>query len=61
MTDALGEWYFSHSDESGASALEVLSSFRSHDAFEQFVEEERAGGRLHRDDTTLVIAALASE
>lgn len=52
MTDALGRWLLERPDSEGAAELMRLSDQH---AFQEFVDRERASGRMHRDDTTLVI------
>ena len=52
MTDALGQWLLSRE---GNDATEKLFSFETNEAFDQFVIDERAAGRLKRDDTTLLV------
>jgi hypothetical protein len=53
MTDALGHWLLSQRerDHSPISALRKLKTSLD---FARFVEEERAAGRMKRDDTTLI-------
>lgn len=58
MTDALGAWLLRHQEECDPSAFERLRSIRGQQALHDLVEVERAAGRLRRDDTTLIIAAL---
>jgi len=53
MTDALGHWLLSRRDEE-PSPINVLREVRSANAFARFVQEERAAGRMKRDDTTLI-------
>jgi hypothetical protein len=52
LTDALGEWLLSRSDRQ--QALGRLRRIRTQRDFAEFVHTERAGGRMRRDDTTLV-------
>jgi hypothetical protein len=53
VTDALGCWILSqrNNEPSPIARLRALASRR---AFGHFVEEERAAGRMRRDDTTLL-------
>jgi hypothetical protein len=53
MTDALGQWVLTRVDEE-VSPVTVLRELRSLAAFRHFVAEERAAGRMRRDDTTLL-------
>lgn len=53
MTDALGHWLLSHRDRN-PSPISVLRKVRTPKAFARFVQEERAMGRMKRDDTTLI-------
>ena len=53
MTDALGHWVLEHRDEE-PSPIETLRAISSPAAFKRFVREERASGRMRRDDTTLL-------
>jgi len=53
MTDALGHWLLSQRDRD-LSPVSVLRKVRTPGAFARFVQEERAAGRLKRDDTTLI-------
>jgi hypothetical protein len=53
MTDALGHWLLSQRDR-GSSPVSILRKVRSPGAFARFVQEERAAGRMKRDDTTLI-------
>jgi hypothetical protein len=53
MTDALGRWLLSQRDQY-PSPISVLRKVRTPKAFARFVEEERAAGRMRRDDTTLI-------
>jgi hypothetical protein len=53
MTDALGHWVLSQRDR-GSSPISMLRKVRSSTAFARFVQEERAAGRMKRDDTTLI-------
>jgi hypothetical protein len=53
MTDALGHWLLSQRDR-GSSPISILRKLRSANGFARFVQEERAAGRMKRDDTTLV-------
>jgi hypothetical protein len=52
MTDALGRWLLEQSTSERASQLLDI-----HDsaAFADFVQLERNEGRMHRDDSTLVV------
>ena len=53
MTDALGHWLLSQRDRD-SSPISVLRRLRTPGAFARFVREERAAGRMKRDDTTLI-------
>jgi hypothetical protein len=53
MTDALGHWLLSQRDRA-PSPIGVLRKVRTPEAFARFVQEERAAGRMKRDDTTLI-------
>jgi hypothetical protein len=53
MTDALGHWLLSQRDRD-PSPISMLRSVKSPAAFARLVEAERAGGRMKRDDTTLI-------
>lgn len=53
MTDALGHWLLSHRDRD-PSPISLLRKVRTPKAFARFVQEERAMGRMKRDDTTLI-------
>lgn len=53
VTDALGCWILAQRD-SGPSPVARLRAIGSRRAFAGFVEEERAAGRMRRDDTTLL-------
>ena len=53
MTDALGHWLLSQRDR-GSSPINTLRKVRSAGAFARFVQQERAAGRMKRDDTTLI-------
>jgi len=53
MTDALGHWLLSQRDRDRAP-IRVLRKLKTAKAFARFVEEERAAGRMKRDDTTLL-------
>jgi hypothetical protein len=53
MTDALGHWLLSRRDDD-PSPISLLRKLRTADAFARFVIEERAAGRMKRDDTTLI-------
>jgi len=53
MTDALGHWLLSQRD-CDASPISVLRELKTPMAFARFVQEERAAGRMKRDDTTLI-------
>jgi len=55
MTDALGQWLLA-SLEQGLSPVGALREIKTPRAFTHFVEEERASGRMKRDDTTLMIS-----
>jgi hypothetical protein len=53
MTDALGHWLLSQRDRN-SSPVGVLRKVQTPTAFARFVQEERAAGRMKRDDTTLI-------
>jgi len=53
MTDALGHWLLSQRDHN-PSPISVLRKVKTRTAFARFVAEERAAGRMKRDDTTLI-------
>jgi len=53
MTDALGHWLLSQRDR-GRSPIGVLRKLKTAKTFARFVDEERAAGRMKRDDTTLL-------
>jgi hypothetical protein len=53
MTDALGQWLLSQRDR-GRSPINVLRQMTTPKAFARFVQDERAAGRMKRDDTTLI-------
>ena len=53
VTDALGCWILSQRD-SEPSPIARLRAIAKPRAFARFVEEERAAGRMRRDDTTLL-------
>jgi hypothetical protein len=53
MTDALGHWLLSRRDDE-PSPVAVLRKVRTPSAFARFVGDERAAGRMKRDDTTLI-------
>ena len=53
MTDALGHWLLSRRDHD-PPPISLLRKLRTADAFARFVHEERAAGRMKRDDTTLI-------
>ena len=53
MTDALGHWLLSQRDHD-RSPISVLRQVKTPKAFAHFVQEERAAGRMKRDDTTLI-------
>jgi hypothetical protein len=53
MTDALGHWLLSQRDRD-LCPIGVLRRLRTPAAFARFVQEERAAGRMKRDDTTLI-------
>ncbi|HEL3840438.1 TPA: hypothetical protein UMY98_000305 [Stenotrophomonas maltophilia] len=58
MTDALGAWLLSHQERGDASALESLCGIRELHELVELVENERAVGRMRRDDSTLIIASV---
>lgn len=53
MTDALGHWLLSQRDRDQAP-IAVLRNLRTSKVFARFVQDERAAGRMRRDDTTLL-------
>jgi hypothetical protein len=53
MTDALGHWLLSQRDRD-PSPISLLRKVKTPRAFTQFVQAERAAGRMKRDDTTLI-------
>ena len=53
MTDALGHWLLSQRDRD-VCPISALRRLRTPGAFARFVREERAAGRMKRDDTTLI-------
>ena len=53
MTDALGHWLLSQRD-ADPSPISILRKVRTPSAFVRFVRDERAAGRMKRDDTTLI-------
>jgi len=53
MTDALGHWLLSHRDRN-PSPISMLRKLKTPKEFARFVQEERAMGRMKRDDTTLI-------
>jgi hypothetical protein len=53
MTDALGHWLLSRRDDD-PSPVAILRKVRTPRAFASFVKDERAAGRMKRDDTTLI-------
>jgi hypothetical protein len=53
MTDALGHWLLSRRDDD-PSPVSILRKVRTSGAFTRFVKDERAAGRMKRDDTTLI-------
>ena len=53
MTDALGHWVLSQRDNN-RSPITTLRKVRTRGAFARFVQQERAAGRMKRDDTTLL-------
>ena len=53
MTDALGHWLLSQRDRD-PSPISRLREASTPKAFARFVREERAAGRMKRDDTTLI-------
>jgi hypothetical protein len=54
MTDALGQWVLSMR-ESNNSPIARLRDITTPNEFSRFVEQERASGRMKRDDTTLLV------
>jgi len=58
MTDALGRWLLDQPDSGRVCAL---LNIQDEQEFRDFVERERAEGRLRRDDTTLVVIGLSRE
>ena len=53
MTDALGHWLLSHRNDD-PSPISILRKVRTPSEFARFVRDERAAGRMKRDDTTLI-------
>jgi hypothetical protein len=60
VTDALGAWLLSGSDDRSERLRRILS-VTSENALLALVEEERAAGRMRRDDTTLLTLREASD
>lgn len=58
MTDALGAWVLAGPADGHADAAATLLALNSAAAFEHLVEEERAAGRMRRDDTTLLVLRI---
>lgn len=58
MTDALGRWFLERPDP---ARVATLLNIRDEKTFREFVEAERAAGRLRRDDTTLVVIGVSRE
>jgi hypothetical protein len=58
MTDALGRWLL---DQPDSERVYALLNVHDEQAFREFVERERAEGRLKRDDTTLVVIGVSGE
>jgi hypothetical protein len=58
MTDALGRWLL---DQPDTVRVLALLNIRDEQTFREFVESERAAGRLRRDDTTLVVIGVSRE
>jgi hypothetical protein len=58
MTDALGRWLL---DQPNSERVSALLDIREEQGFREFVERERAQGRLRRDDTTLVVIGVGRE
>jgi hypothetical protein len=56
MTDALGRWLLDQRER-----VSVLLDIKDEQDFREFVERERAEGRLKRDDTTLVVIGVDRE
>jgi hypothetical protein len=56
MTDALGRWLLDQRER-----VSVLLDIHDEQGFREFVERERAEGRLKRDDTTLVVIGVGRE
>ena len=56
MTDALAQWVLQQKEE-GNQPIRLLQSIRRARQFENFVNKERASGRMKRDDTTLFVLA----
>jgi hypothetical protein len=52
MTDAIGRWLL---DQPEPSRISTLLEISDSDSFAQFVTRGRSDGRLHRDDTTLIV------
>lgn len=58
MTDALGRWLL---DEPVGERPAQLCRMASSEAFSDFVDAERAAGRMRRDDTTLLVMGYVDE
>ncbi|NVO16812.1 MAG: hypothetical protein HXX10_22535 [Rhodoplanes sp.] len=56
MTDALGAWFLADP----AAAIGRLQAIETEATFAALVTEQRAAGRLHRDDTTVMIVDVGS-
>ena len=52
MTDAIGRWLL---DDPSPDRVSMLLSLQDAHSFGEFIERERAEGRLKRDDSTLVV------
>lgn len=56
-TDALAEWILTALDR-GQNPWSELLEIRDEQAFRTFVEQKRASGRMHLDDTTMLVIHL---
>jgi hypothetical protein len=59
-TDALAKWILDPPDDTVEQRLDLLLSLSDQEAFERFVEEERAKKRMGDDDTTLMVVSWDS-
>lgn len=56
MTDALGQWLLSRTEDRDRTALADLLAVRSDDELAALVDHARHNGAMRRDDSTLVVA-----